>query len=279
MRPSVSLQANNGAGRGWWVRILTPAGLLSHGAKAGGGSSSLVGLRTLSLGQCRSPPTSPPLLSSLWLCLAAPAASRPPPSPREGRWEGEVSLANSSAAASSPQLPGTAPLFWKGPTLFFFKIFPEGGSERKKMTRFEDLGILLQNRWSQRPLHPLAPRDTDNGKPQSGAHLGRATPLPSDSLAGGIIEDHNAGEGAKLAVCQVPARLHVIRQHSAPLSSLLSLQRRALSSCSLSRLRPALPPLPPSSKCIFVQLSVSDYESMIMWYKRDRWLLVPSCLP
>lgn len=115
------------------------AELLRDGAKAG--SSSLVGLRTLSVGQCRR--RRPPFLSSPVSGFASLLQVLvPPDSPGEGLWEGELSLAISSAAASRPPTPRDCPpSFGKG-RLFFF---PEGGSERKKMTPFEGLGILLQN--------------------------------------------------------------------------------------------------------------------------------------
>lgn len=46
--------------------------------------------------------------------------------------------------------------FFSGKGQLFY--FPEGGSERKKMTAFEDFGILLQNRWSSErpPSSPCA---------------------------------------------------------------------------------------------------------------------------
>ena len=184
VRPSVSLQANNGAGRGWWVRILTP-GRAPESWGEGQRRKFLPGGAQNPVPRPVQEPTdlpSPPLQS---LALPRCSCSLSSPSQSQGGSLGGGGVSSQLFCSSQqPQLPGTAPLFWKGPTLFFL-IFPEGGSERKKMTRFEDLGILLQNRWSQRPLHPLAPRGTDNGKPQSGPHLGRATPLPSDSLAGG----------------------------------------------------------------------------------------------
>jgi len=45
-----------------------------------------------------------------------------------------------------------------------FGFFPEGGSERKKITPFEDLGILLQNRWTSTVFYafPLVPMSADN---------------------------------------------------------------------------------------------------------------------
>ena len=120
VRPSVSLQENNGAGRGGWVRILTPGR-----APASWGEGQR---RKLLPGGAQNPVPRPvqgptDLLSPPLLSLALPPSSRSletPPSPGEGRWERELSLANSSAVASIPQLPGTAPRFWKGPTPFFF---------------------------------------------------------------------------------------------------------------------------------------------------------------
>lgn len=126
-----------------------------------------------------SPPLESLSLPRCSCCLASPSQSR------GGSLRGGGLSSQLFCSSKQPPTPRDClPVFGKGQLFFFFLIFPEGGSERKKMTRFEDLGILLQNRWSQRPLHPLAPRGTNNGKPQSGAHLGRATPLPSDSLAG-----------------------------------------------------------------------------------------------
>lgn len=75
------------------------------------------------------------------------------------------------------QLPGTHSsrflvFFSFGKNLLF--LFPEGGSERKKMSLFEALGILLQNRWNTG--HPRCPPVCAKAlvkeamAPQSGVH-------------------------------------------------------------------------------------------------------------
>lgn len=63
---------------------------------------------------------------------------------------GGGALASPLRSSERPRLPGTSFLEWAN------SLYPEGGSERKKMTPFEDLGILLQSRWSARVL--LSPR-------------------------------------------------------------------------------------------------------------------------
>lgn len=106
-------------------------------------------------------------------------------------------------------------------------------------------------------------------------------PLSSLGLLPRIIQDHDAGKESREAPagCQVSVRVFMSSVSIELLCHLSSAFSAARSHPVhyLSSHRPS--PAPPASKCIFVQLSVSDYESMIMWYKRDRWLLVPSCLP
>lgn len=95
----------------------------------------------------------------------------------------ELSLAGSFCSSDSP-LPSPRNTLLP-PSLFFFFLFgknqllfiPEGGSERKKMTPFEDLGILLQNRWRHeraRTVVPVCPGvlTMETTAPQRGASLG-----------------------------------------------------------------------------------------------------------
>lgn len=105
--------------------------------------------------------------------------------------------------------------------------------------------------------------------------------LSSLGLLPGIIEDHDLGRRAERLPRAVRYLLVSSCHPSALSSSVISPQPSALRALILFIIsaHTGPPPFPPASKCIFVQLSVSDYESMIMWYKRDRWLLVPSCLP
>lgn len=137
------LQRSNGAGRAMWGlgphlggAHETRAGLVRP-PHAGRGQHQLpVPTRHLPLSILQAPGPRPALMAgfrkdALEESLASPlGSSKPLPSPR-----------------NSP------PFFGKGPPLFF----PEGGSERKKMTPLEDLSILLQNRWSgERLVVPCA---------------------------------------------------------------------------------------------------------------------------
>lgn len=83
--------------------------------------------------------------------------------------------------------------------------------------------------------------------PQSGAHLGPAPgslalrPRGPGRPLTGVMEDPAPGkEGAAAVRCR--PRLHVIRQRELPV--IPAQPQPELSSCSLSRLRPALPPRP-----------------------------------
>lgn len=76
--------------------------------------------------------------------------------------------------------------------------------------------------------------------PQSGAHLALRPRGPGRPLTG-VMEDPALGKERAAAVRCRP-HLHVIRQRELPV--IPAQPQPALSSCSLSRLRPALPPRP-----------------------------------
>lgn len=69
-------------------------------------------------------------------------------------WERRLQPANSTCKYKASFLFSLSFFFWLAQG---FGFFPEGGSERKKITPLEDLGILLQNRWTSTVFYPFPP--------------------------------------------------------------------------------------------------------------------------
>jgi hypothetical protein len=83
----------------------------------------------------------------------------------------EAHFGGYSSCLQSAHLPQRPPQLLEPslPNLFLFLlgkdqlfIFPEGGSERKKMSPLKEFRILLQNRPGIPPCCPCVPRSTDN---------------------------------------------------------------------------------------------------------------------